>query len=81
MKRIAATVAAGIAMAALPLTAGTASAAESVTCGPDPDRHLEAIEKFADAGYDHVCVHQVGPDQEGFMKFYSSEVMPRLETS
>ncbi len=55
--------------------------AESVTCGPDPDRHLEAIEKFADAGYDHVCVHQVGPDQEGFMKFYSSEVMPRLETS
>ena len=52
--------------------------AESVTCGPDPDRHLEAIEKFAEAGYDHVCIHQVGPDQEGFMRFYASEVMPRL---
>ncbi len=52
--------------------------AESMTCGPDPDKHLEAIAKYAQAGYDHVCVHQVGPDQEGFMKFYADEVMPRL---
>ncbi|MEV7097238.1 hypothetical protein AB0M80_30720 [Amycolatopsis sp. NPDC051045] len=33
MKRIAATVALGIAVTALPLAAGTASASESVTCG------------------------------------------------
>ena len=52
--------------------------AESMTCGPDPDKHLAAIAKYAQAGYDHVCVHQVGPDQEGFMKFYADEVMPRL---
>ena len=52
--------------------------AESMTCGPDPDKHLDAIAKYAQAGYDHVCVHQVGPDQEGFMKFYADEVMPRL---
>ena len=50
--------------------------AEAVVCGPDPDAHLEGIEKFADAGFDHVYVHQVGPDQAGFVDFYASEVVP-----
>jgi G6PDH family F420-dependent oxidoreductase len=52
--------------------------AESVVCGPDPARHVEAIREYADAGYDHVCVHQVGPEQKGFMDFYVREVFPRL---
>jgi coenzyme F420-dependent glucose-6-phosphate dehydrogenase len=52
--------------------------AESVTCGPDPDAHVTAIRKYADAGYDHVFVHQVGPDQEGFLRFYEREVLPKL---
>ncbi len=49
-----------------------------VTCGPDPERHVAAIQKFVDAGYDHVFVHQVGPDQEGFFTFYEREVLPRF---
>jgi coenzyme F420-dependent glucose-6-phosphate dehydrogenase len=52
--------------------------AEVVACGPDPDRHIEEINKFVDAGYDHVCVHQIGPDQEGFFAFYEREILPRL---
>jgi G6PDH family F420-dependent oxidoreductase len=52
--------------------------AESVVCGPDPARHLEKIRKYADAGYDHVCVHQVGPEQAGFFEFYAREVLPKL---
>jgi len=52
--------------------------AESVVCGPDPERHLAAIAKYAEAGYDHVCIHQVGPDQAGFMRFYAREILPRL---
>jgi coenzyme F420-dependent glucose-6-phosphate dehydrogenase len=52
--------------------------AKDVVCGPDPERHLEAIRKYARAGYDHVCVHQVGPDQQGFMKFYAREVLPKI---
>jgi G6PDH family F420-dependent oxidoreductase len=52
--------------------------AELVVCGPDPERHLEAIATYADAGYDHVYVHQVGPKQEGFLRFYEREVLPRL---
>jgi len=52
--------------------------AESVVCGPDPQRHIEAIEEYAEAGYDHVYVHQIGPDKDGFFDFYSSEVLPKL---
>jgi G6PDH family F420-dependent oxidoreductase len=54
-------------------------AVEHIPCGPDPDRHVEAIEQFADAGFDHVYLHQVGPDQEGFFRFYEEEVLPAFE--
>lgn len=49
---------------------------EVVVCGPDPGAHLEAIESFADAGFDLVYVHQVGLNQEGFFKFYEREILP-----
>jgi coenzyme F420-dependent glucose-6-phosphate dehydrogenase len=49
-----------------------------VVCGADPDEHLEAIRKYGDAGYDHVWIHQVGPEQEGFFRFYEREVIPKL---
>lgn len=52
--------------------------AEQVACGPDPERHLELIRKYVDAGFDHVYIHQVGPDQEGFFRFYADEILPRL---
>jgi hypothetical protein len=55
--------------------------AESVICGPDPDRHLEAINEFIDAGYDNVYFHQVGPDQDGFLDFAEEELLPRLAQS
>ena len=53
--------------------------AESVVCGPDPERHVEGIMQFVEAGYDHVYFHQVGPDQEGFIRFAQAELLPRLE--
>lgn len=52
--------------------------AEGIVCGPDPERHLEAIREYANGGYDHVYVHQVGRDQEGFLRFYEAEVLPKL---
>jgi coenzyme F420-dependent glucose-6-phosphate dehydrogenase len=52
--------------------------AKVVVCGPDPERHLQAIGAFADAGYDHVYVHQIGPDQDGFFDFYKREVLPKV---
>jgi coenzyme F420-dependent glucose-6-phosphate dehydrogenase len=51
---------------------------ESVVCGPDPDRHVAAIREYEEAGYDHVYVHQIGPDQEGFFDFYEKAVLPQL---
>jgi G6PDH family F420-dependent oxidoreductase len=53
--------------------------AEEVPCGPDPERHLKAIREYEKAGFDHVGIHQVGPDQEGFMRFYAREILPKLE--
>jgi coenzyme F420-dependent glucose-6-phosphate dehydrogenase len=44
--------------------------AEEIPCGPDLDAHLEKIQAFADAGFDHVYVHQIGPDQAGFLDAY-----------
>jgi hypothetical protein len=51
---------------------------ESVVCGSDPARRRAAIVKYAEAGYDHVCVRQVGLDQPGFMRFNAREILPRI---
>jgi hypothetical protein len=32
------------------------------------------------AGFDHVYVHQVGPDQAGFMRFYQREILPIVKS-
>jgi hypothetical protein len=53
--------------------------AEEVLCDPDPNHHVEKVREFIDAGFDHVYIHQVGPDQEGFFQFYENEVLPILE--
>lgn len=52
--------------------------ANIVPCGPDPEKHLRSLRQYIDAGYDHVCVHQIGPAQEEFMDFYAREVMPKV---
>lgn len=46
---------------------------------PDPRAHLDAIREFEQAGFTHVFVHQVGPDQKGFLDFYEQEVLPELK--
>lgn len=51
---------------------------EVAACGPDPDRHMEMIRRFEDAGYTHIYVHQIGPDQQGFLDFYRREILPNF---
>jgi G6PDH family F420-dependent oxidoreductase len=51
---------------------------ESVTCGPDVGRFVESVRRYEKAGYDHVWIHQVGPDQEGFLAFAERELLPKL---
>ena len=51
---------------------------ESVPCGPDIDRHLAALQEFADAGFDELYVQQVGTRHEEFFDVYAREVLPRF---
>ncbi|HWD84226.1 MAG TPA: TIGR03557 family F420-dependent LLM class oxidoreductase [Solirubrobacteraceae bacterium] len=53
-------------------------ASEDVPCGPDIDKHLEAIQAYADAGFDELYVNQIGPDQDAFFEAYEAEVVPRF---
>jgi G6PDH family F420-dependent oxidoreductase len=46
--------------------------------GPDPAKYVAAIEEFEAAGYDHIYIHQIGPDQAGFIRFFEREIRPRL---
>ncbi len=55
--------------------------AEAIPCGPDPEIHLRAIRRYLDAGYDHVYLHQVGPDQEGFIEMAARDLLPALATA
>jgi coenzyme F420-dependent glucose-6-phosphate dehydrogenase len=52
--------------------------AKVIVCGPDPEAHVAKIRAGQEAGYDHIHVYQVGPDQEGFFRFYEREILPRL---
>ena len=50
---------------------------EQLPLGPDPEPYLERIRTYAEAGFDHVYLHQIGPDQEGFFRFSERELLPR----
>lgn len=52
---------------------------DSIACGPDPDRHVEAVKPFIQAGCDEIYISQMGDAQEGFFTFYEKELRPRLE--
>jgi coenzyme F420-dependent glucose-6-phosphate dehydrogenase len=53
--------------------------AESIVCGPEVRKHLAKIEEAEKAGADHIYVHQVGRDQEGFFRFYERHILPEFE--
>jgi hypothetical protein len=36
------------------------------------------ITRYVDAGYEHVAVVDVGEDAEGFLRFWTEEVRPKL---
>jgi coenzyme F420-dependent glucose-6-phosphate dehydrogenase len=52
--------------------------AQNVVCGPDPEAWIEKIRAAEQAGHTHVCIHQIGPDQEGFFRFWERELRARV---
>jgi coenzyme F420-dependent glucose-6-phosphate dehydrogenase len=54
------------------------SSAGGISCGPHAEKHIASIRKYAEAGYDHIFIHQIGPNQSDFLKFAQSELLPEF---
>jgi G6PDH family F420-dependent oxidoreductase len=52
--------------------------AEAIPCGPELERHAEAIQEFADAGVDELYLHQIGGGHGEFFEAYAREILPRF---
>jgi G6PDH family F420-dependent oxidoreductase len=52
--------------------------AQAVTCGPSADQHLAAIDRYIKAGFDHIILIQIGPEQEKFLDFFEGALAPAL---
>jgi G6PDH family F420-dependent oxidoreductase len=55
-----------------------ADATKSVPCGSEVEPLLDSVRRYVNAGYDHLYFHQIGPDQEGFFRFWSDELRPAI---
>jgi hypothetical protein len=49
-------------------------------CGPGVERHLEVAQQFVDAGFDRLVAMNGGPDPDGFMDFFASELAGPLRS-
>jgi G6PDH family F420-dependent oxidoreductase len=52
--------------------------AEAIVHGSDPEPFVKRIQEYADAGFTHIYLHQIGPDQDGFFDFWERELRPAL---
>jgi G6PDH family F420-dependent oxidoreductase len=55
------------------------SMTESMPVGPDVGRYVDSVRQYLDAGIENVYIHQVGPDQAGFFRFFRDELQPALQ--
>ena len=53
--------------------------AEQMPVGPAPEPYFDAIRELVDAGVTDVYLHQVGPDQAGFMEFFQKELASEIK--
>jgi G6PDH family F420-dependent oxidoreductase len=51
---------------------------EDVPCGPDADRHVEAIREYERARFDELYVGQIGPQQDEFFAAYREQILPQV---
>jgi G6PDH family F420-dependent oxidoreductase len=52
-------------------------AAKDIPLGPDVEKILDSIQKYQEAGFDNIYVHNIGPNQADFIEFFSKKVMPK----
>jgi coenzyme F420-dependent glucose-6-phosphate dehydrogenase len=46
----------------------------STPCGPAVEPILESVQAYLDAGFDHLYLHQIGPDQDAWFDAWQGEV-------
>ena len=51
---------------------------ESIPCSSDPQVHIDIIKKNIDAGFDRICIQQIGNNQHECIEFYKNEVLPEF---
>ena len=52
---------------------------EDSVYGPKPEPYIKAIQSLQENGFDHIYLHQVGPNQEGFLDFFKGSLLPILD--
>jgi len=53
-------------------------ATATVPCGPDAGPVVDAVRQYLEAGDDHLYFHQIGPDQDGFFRFWAHDLQAAL---
>jgi G6PDH family F420-dependent oxidoreductase len=51
---------------------------QQFACGPDIERHLQVIQQYVDAGFDHIVLMNAGPDPDGFLDLFQRELGDRV---
>ena len=54
-------------------------AVEGIAHGPDVAPYVESVQKYLDAGFDEIYLSQIGHDQDGFFRFWDSELRDALQ--
>jgi G6PDH family F420-dependent oxidoreductase len=55
--------------------------ADAISCGPDTAKHVEALRPWAEAGFSHVALVQIGGEsQPAFLDYARDELLPALRS-
>jgi hypothetical protein len=55
--------------------------AKQLSGGPSAELQLQTIERYVQAGFDHIIRVQVGPEQQAFIEFFERQLAPALGRS
>lgn len=53
--------------------------AETIICGANIEDYINEVSKYVSAGFNNIYFHQVGPNQDGFLRFSENELLPGLK--
>jgi G6PDH family F420-dependent oxidoreductase len=51
-----------------------------IPCGPDIERHIDAVRAYERAGFDELYIQQIGPHQNAFFEAYRAHVLPEFSS-